>query len=93
MGLSKSTVSTFCKRNELADEPKKNAQKSSNYLISGATHGNTSTDLPQPTTLVAEPMDLNITCKVTVSYFPIFLANRHPGKLEFVRQQFTAFYR
>ena len=73
MGLSKSTVSTFCKRNELADEPKKNAQKSSNYLISGATHGNTSTDLPQPTTLVAEPMDLNITCKVTVSYFPVFL--------------------
>lgn len=68
MGLSKSTVSTFCKRNELVSEAKKNAQKPNNYLLSGATHGNTSTDLPQSTTLVAEPMDLDITCKVTVSY-------------------------
>lgn len=68
MGLSKSTVSTFCKRNGLAEETKDNPRKPKNYLLSGATHGNTSTDLPQPTMLVAEPMELDITCKVTVSY-------------------------
>ena len=68
MGLSKSTVSTFCKRNGLAEETKEKPQKPRNYLLSGGTHGKTSTDLPQPTTLVAEPKDLDITCKVTVSY-------------------------
>ena len=68
MGLSKSTVSTFCKRNGLAEEPKEKPQKSKNYLLSGATHGNTSTDLPQPTTVVNDNDEPEITCEVTVTY-------------------------
>ena len=68
MGLSKSTVSTFCKRNGLAEETKEKAQKSKNYLLSGATHGNTSTDLPQPTTVVPDQDGQENICTVTVTY-------------------------
>ena len=67
MGLPKSTISTFCKRNGLAEE-KKVSEKPYNCLLSGEGRGNTVTDLPQPTTVVKEDDEPEITCEVTVTY-------------------------
>ena len=69
MGISKSTVSTFCQRNGLAEEKKEKARKSNNSLLSGALRVNTVTAEPQPTTVVSDDDDaVKITCKVTVTY-------------------------
>ena len=65
LGLSKSTVSTFCKRNELDEEK---PLKSKNSLLSGGFRGNTVTDLPQPTTVVPDLDGQENICTVTVTY-------------------------
>ena len=69
LGISKSTVSTFCQRNGLAEEKKEKPRKSNNSLLSGALRVNTVTADPQPTTVVSDDDGtVKITCKVTVSY-------------------------
>ena len=65
LGLSKSTVSTFCKRNELGEEK---PQKPKNNLLSGDFRGNTVTDLPRPTTVVPDLDNQKNVCTVTVTY-------------------------
>ena len=65
LGLSKSTVSTFCKRNELSEEK---PQKPKNSLLSGDFRVNTVTDLLQPTTVVSDQGNLENVCTVTVTY-------------------------
>ena len=69
LGISKSTVSTFCQRNGLAEEKKEKPRKSNNSLLSGDLRVNTDTANPQPTTVVSDDGDtMKITCKVTVMY-------------------------
>ena len=66
MGLSKSTVSAFCRRNGLTEEK---PRKSNNSLLSGTLRVNTVTANPLPTTVVSDVDDaVKITCKVTVTY-------------------------
>ena len=67
MGLSKSTVSTFCKRNGLAEENKEPA-KPCNYLLFEGSRGKTDADLPQPTTVVSDAEVPENPCQVTVTY-------------------------
>ncbi len=69
MGISKSTVSTFCQRNGLAEEKKEKPRKPNNNLLSGGLRGNTVTADPRPTTVVSGVDDaVKIICKVTVTY-------------------------
>ena len=69
MGISKSTVSTFCQRNGLVEEKKEKSRKLNNSLLSGALRVNTVTANPQPTTVVSDVDGaVKITCKVTVTY-------------------------
>ena len=69
MGISKSTVSTFCQRNGLVEEKKEKSRKSNNSLLSGTLRVNTVTADPRPTTVVADGDDaVKITCKVNVTY-------------------------
>ena len=67
MGLPKSTISTFCKRNGLSEDNKE-AGKPYNCLLSGERRVNTVTDLPQSTTVVEGDEDLDFPCEVTVTY-------------------------
>ncbi len=69
LGISKSTVSTFCQRNGLAEEKKEKLRKSNNSLLSGALRVNTVTAGPRPTTVVTDNNNaVKIACKVTVTY-------------------------
>lgn len=69
LGISKSTVSTFCQRNGLAEEKKEKPGKSNNSLLSGALRVNTVTADPRPTTVASDSGNAEkITCKVTVTY-------------------------
>ena len=69
LGISKSTVSTFCQRNGLAEDKKEKPQKPNNSLRSGALRVNTVTTDPRPTTVVScNDEVVKITCKVTVTY-------------------------
>ncbi len=69
LGISKSTVSTFCQRNGLAEHKKEGPPKPNNSLRSGALRVNTVTTDPRPTTVVSCNDDaVKITCKVTVTY-------------------------
>ena len=69
LGISKSTVSTFCQRNGLAEDKKEGPPKPNNSLCSGALRVNTVTTDPRPTTVVScNDEAVKITCKVTVTY-------------------------
>ncbi len=63
LGISKSTVSTFCQRNSLAEDKKEKPQKPNNSLRSGALRVNTVTTDPRPTTVGSCNDDaVKITC-------------------------------